>query len=161
MTKIERSKNVSTVGTTKSLTQTEEENGNEDYEEQGNATGSGKGEGGEKGGKSTTKSKNKPVEIKNERITIPDLQNPNYRNIFFTPTESGELVVIVTMTGLSNPERLFAKDVTNGHVQSGKILIKATSSERINLLVEFESDYTGPVEITVFKKPEKQKNENQ
>ena len=161
VTKIERSENVSTVRTTRPGTPFEEEDNNDNYEKQENATGRGKGEGGEKGGKSTTKPKIIPVKIKNERITIPDLQNPNYRNIFFTPTESGELVVIVTMTGLSKPERLFAKDVTNGHVLSGTILIKATSSERISLLVEFESDYTGPVEITVYKKPEKQKNENQ
>lgn len=108
------------------------------------------------GGKQSNQSGNRSVEgasslgketvhLDNQRVILSDVQASKNRQIFFTPTKSGEMTLKILNVGLSKVEKLIPVESYPGKVVSGNIVLNCKKNRRVELLVEFKYDYEGPV----------------
>lgn len=106
---------------------------------QGDSSGSGSGSG--TGGEGASQS-SRSFNISDIRTIIPDLNSPTKRIVYFTPQESGTVTLSFSSSGLTEAEELI---LSNGE-KAGTI--KCVSNQRIGVDVEFNSPYTGPIEVS-------------
>lgn len=100
----------------------------------GNDEGNGDGKGG-----SGARARYLPMPLLNPRTQIPDATNPRRRIIRFTPENSGPASLGFEALGLSKAEPLAVK--------GGPPTVDCIAGTRMEIEVEFETPYTGPIEI--------------
>ncbi|RVM58405.1 hypothetical protein CN128_09945 [Sinorhizobium meliloti] len=89
-----------------------------------------------------------PVDLQKERNLLPDAGRPAQRRILFTPTVTGEVRVSVQATGLSTPEGLSLVSSSTGKLSDGTVVLSCEAGKRVSLTVEFDTPYTGPIELS-------------
>lgn len=92
-----------------------------------------------------------PLSQIRNRITDPAQTS---RSIFFTPGDSGQIELLIQATGVNTPEQLFVSRTDTGSVSRGRVLLSVNNSERLQLNVEFDEPYDGPIEISAVKTAE-------
>ncbi|MFC7699472.1 hypothetical protein ACFQX9_22580 [Bradyrhizobium sp. GCM10028915] len=93
------------------------------------------------------------IELQGERNLLLDGTAGRKRRIFFTSPVAGLVSVQVEATGLSNPDQLAVTAVSGGTLISGKIEVACKRGERVGLDIEFDSPYTGPIELDAVVAP--------
>jgi len=91
-----------------------------------------------------------PIELANERNRLPDARNPNRRQLWFNSPVAGEITLYVEATGVSLPERISIVSTDTGKVENGCLVITCQPGQRLCPIVEFDSAYSGPIEISAF-----------
>ncbi|WIW95465.1 hypothetical protein [Altererythrobacter rubellus] len=119
-------------------------------EETGGRGGTGAGEGDGTGG-SGKRSVRVAMPLLNPRTLIPDSSNLAKRIIKFTPEKSGPALLQFEALGLNRSEPLSVKD--------GQPSVVCEAGKRMEVEVEFDAAYTGPIEIISWQ--EENKNEAQ
>lgn len=104
----------------------------------GNSSGSGAGSG---SGGAGAKNTRRPFGIKEVRTIIPVADSPKMRRIFFTPEEGGTARLRFLSSGISDSEELKLADGANFFE------VACVAHARVRLDLEFESAYSGPIEI--------------
>jgi hypothetical protein len=93
------------------------------------------------------------VELQGERNLLLDGAAGRKRRLFFTSPVAGLVSLQVEATGLSNPDQLAVTAVSGGALNSGKIEVACKRGERVTLEIEFDSPYTGPIELDALVVP--------
>ncbi|MGH8054681.1 MAG: hypothetical protein ACREP4_12265 [Stenotrophomonas sp.] len=104
----------------------------------GGRLGSGRGAVGGRGGKSISY-----VGLRNS-LSEEDTR----RNIAFTPEATATVALEISAIGVSSDENLAIRSL-NGNLCSKRPVIKVTQGQRINLEVQFDTPYLGPIGITL------------
>jgi hypothetical protein len=91
-----------------------------------------------------------PIALANERNLLPDGRNASKRQLWFTPPVAGEITLYVEATGVSLPERISIVGSDTGRVENGCLIIICEPGQRLSPIVEFDSAYSGPIEISAF-----------
>lgn len=89
-----------------------------------------------------------PVDLQKERNLVPDASRPAQRRIWFTPPVTGEVHVSVQATGLSTPDKLFIVSTSTGKISGESLVLDCEAGKRISVTVDFDSPYTGPIELS-------------
>lgn len=104
----------------------------------GNSSGSGKGSG---SGGAGARRPRQPFGIKEVRTIIPSADSPEKRRIFFTPLEAGTARLRFLSSGISDSEELRLADGAD------YLEVACIANARAQVDLEFESAYSGPIEI--------------
>lgn len=88
------------------------------------------------------------LELKEFRNRLPDAagSHSKRRKVWFTPTIDGEAAVRLNATGINSAERLRVVTTTLGRVEDGAVVLDFAAGKRVELEVEFDSAYGGPIE---------------
>ena len=111
----------------------------------GRTSGAGRGPGsGGKGRRGQTDA----LELKEFRNRLTDGagSHSKRRKVWFTPTIDGEATVRLDATGINSAERLNVVTTSLGRVQGGAVVLDFAAGKRVELEVEFDSAYGGPIE---------------
>lgn len=87
------------------------------------------------------------------RNRITDAEKTS-RSVFFTPCDSGQVELVIQATGVNTPEQLVVSRADIGSVSNGSVLLSVTNGERLQLNVEFDEPYDGPIEISALRTAE-------
>jgi hypothetical protein len=108
----------------------------------GHGTGAGSGTGG-KGTKGTTL----PIRLGGFRNRIaPDASADDARLLWFTPDKSGRVRLELEATGMNSSEPLSIVEASEGKSSHGAVVLDVTAGQRVQLRVQFDAGYAGPVE---------------
>lgn len=113
----------------------------------GTKSGVGPGEGSGAGG-SGRAGRNRRVVIEDFRNIVRSAESLS-RYVFFTPDESGEIAFGLQASGVNGSEPLNIVSASSGEVKEGIVWLNVEKGTRLELHVEFDEPYFGPVEASV------------
>jgi hypothetical protein len=94
--------------------------------------------------------RSEPVQLERPRNIIPDAAAPHIRKLFFTSPTTGPIILQLHATGLSSRDRLVARRATGATLRNGEIEVSCVAGQRVTMEVEFDSPYTGPIEVDAY-----------
>lgn len=92
----------------------------------------------------------KAVRLADLRNRMPDPAKPEVRELFFTPSDSGEATVAVRAAGLFEQASLRIVAASGAAVKDGRIRLPLSNGRRHRVVVTLEEPFTGPIEIAGF-----------
>lgn len=85
----------------------------------------------------------------------------NMRRVWFTPAESGKLVLHISASGINSSEELSVSSTTKGSISQGRTTLEVVGGKREELIVGFATDYAGPIELVGYQPGAETSDEDQ
>jgi hypothetical protein len=89
-----------------------------------------------------------PLEAIRSRIKNDD---PKVRSIWFTPAASGEIVLAIEASGLTDDVGLDVTGTSEGTVTKGRVRAAVRAGQRVNLDVTLSEPFDGPIEVSAVR----------
>jgi hypothetical protein len=92
-----------------------------------------------------------PIVLDSERNIVLAGDAPTKRRLMFTVPVNGNVNITVEASGLSTPEWLSIVRSSCGEVANGGVTVACEARQRVSLDVEFDTPYSGPIEISAVR----------
>lgn len=90
------------------------------------------------------------VDVDDVRNIMVNEGNRTFRRIYFTPTSSCRLQVLIKATGINDSDVLVPISAHGAKVEDQRLVLDVEEGRRIRVDVELSEQYEGPIELSTF-----------